>query len=140
MFLNRKLKVLLACCLALCLMVSVGLTSCGGAKEEAGENTAVEETEPETETEQEEATDDDMSDFEGSVPKYDEEGSLTEDEALEAALKDAGLSKDEIQSPNVELDADDEPRYYVQFLKGETEYDYTINAKTGEVIDKDVVD
>ena len=56
------------------------------------------------------------------------------DKALEAALSDAGLTKDDVTKTEVELDFDDGKYLYdVEFTYGQTEYEYKINATDGSV-------
>ena len=66
---------------------------------------------------------------------------IGEDAALEIALKDAGLSESKVKRIRCELDYDDDDgryEYEVEFRKGTTEYDYTIDAFSGEILEKDV--
>ena len=58
--------------------------------------------------------------------------------ALSAALKAAGLTKDQVKNIEVKLDNDDGVMVYeVEFDRGYDEYDYDINAKTGAVVSYD---
>ncbi len=140
MYKNRKLMMLLASALILCLLISAGLTSCGGADEDDAPETEIEETEQEDEAD--DAADDaedvlDDIDLD-EVPTYDESDMISEDEALKAAVTDAGLDENAAEEPIIELDAGDEPTYYVNFVSGDKEYDYTIDAINGEVLSKEV--
>ena len=59
---------------------------------------------------------------------------IGEDEALAAALKHAGLASGDVQVLKNKLDWDDGVQEYeVEFYSGNTEYDYTVNAQTGEI-------
>ena len=63
---------------------------------------------------------------------------ITANEATEAALKHAGLDKSQVRDIDVDLDRDNGKLIYeVDFNSGNTEYDYDINAETGEVISAD---
>ena len=65
---------------------------------------------------------------------------ITSDEAISKALEDAGLKKDEVKFLRSELDRDDGIlKYEVEFTKDGIEYEYDINADTGEIlwVDKD---
>lgn len=63
---------------------------------------------------------------------------LTEDEALEIALKDAGLTADQVTRLRVRLDYDDgQPEYEVEFYHDGWEYDYEIHAETGKIRSRD---
>lgn len=109
--------------LAVCLVAAIGMTGCGSQSEEAvpEETTAVEETTTVAQTE-------------APASQGDEIG---EEAALEIALKDAGLTKDEVDYSNSHLDYDDgRTEYEVEFRQGNTEYDYTIEAYTGEILER----
>ena len=57
------------------------------------------------------------------------------DAALSAALKAAGLSKDQVKNIEIELDYEHGVMVYeVEFDRGFDEYSYDIDAKTGEVV------
>ncbi len=63
---------------------------------------------------------------------------ITEDAAKAIALKDAGLSGDKVSSMRIKLETDDGiQEYEVDFYSGNKEYEYTINASTGDIISKD---
>lgn len=65
---------------------------------------------------------------------------ITEDEAKEIALSHAGLTTEEITFIQCELDIDDGTQYYdVEFYtQDQKDYDYEIDAYTGEIIEWDV--
>ena len=64
---------------------------------------------------------------------------ITRDEAISIALKDAGLTKDQVRDLEAELDTDDgTPHYDVDFEKDKGYYDYEIHAETGKILKKDV--
>ena len=59
---------------------------------------------------------------------------IGEDAALAAALKHAGLASNDVQVLKNKLDWDDGVQEYeIEFYSGNTEYDYTVNAQTGEI-------
>ncbi|MBR4973445.1 MAG: PepSY domain-containing protein [Clostridia bacterium] len=63
---------------------------------------------------------------------------LTADEALDIALKDAGVGKNEIRELENNLDRENGILVYdIEFKSGNTEYSYDINAQTGEIIDRE---
>ena len=63
---------------------------------------------------------------------------LTKDQAIVFALKDAGLSRNDVTIKEVELDRDDGRLLYeIEFYSKNKEYDYDIDAYTGEVLKKD---
>ncbi|MBQ4128995.1 MAG: PepSY domain-containing protein [Ruminococcus sp.] len=68
---------------------------------------------------------------------------IGEKKAKSIALKHAGLKESEVSGLYVELDYDDGVlRYEVDFRQGQIEYDYDIDAKTGDILsyDKDYDD
>lgn len=65
---------------------------------------------------------------------------ITQEEARDIALKDAGFTADAVTDLRIELDEDDGVVYYeVDFRKDNYEYDYEIDAATGKIVgfDKD---
>lgn len=65
---------------------------------------------------------------------------LSYDEAKAAALKHAGFNNEDVKFLRCELDRDDGVlKYEVEFTKDGVEYEYDINANTGEIlwVDKD---
>lgn len=68
---------------------------------------------------------------------------ISEDKAKSIALDHAGFKESDVQFLRVEYDFDDGvEKYEVDFKQGKYEYDYDINAKTGEILsyDKDIDD
>ncbi len=60
---------------------------------------------------------------------------ITRAKAKEIALKHAGLSESDISDLEIELEKDtDVLRYEITFDTKSTEYDYHINANTGDII------
>ncbi len=58
--------------------------------------------------------------------------------AIKAALKHAGVYRSDARELECELDTDEgTPHYEVEFKSGNKEYDYEVNAKTGEIIKAD---
>lgn len=63
---------------------------------------------------------------------------LTADEALDIALKQAGVTKDSIRNLENTLDRENGVLVYeIDFKSGNIEYSYDINAETGEVVERD---
>lgn len=61
------------------------------------------------------------------------------DRAKEIALTHAGLSESDVQSAKTTLEYDDgKAEYEIEFYFGRTEYDYTIDAVTGNIMEYDV--
>ncbi len=66
------------------------------------------------------------------------ESIITASKAKSIALSDAGLKASEVSFIKVERDSDDGITVYeVEFVKGNVEYEYEINAKTGKIISRD---
>ncbi len=60
---------------------------------------------------------------------------ITTTEAKKAALKHAGLSDSQVRDVEIDLDRENGKLVYeIDFKSGDFEYDYTIDADTGEVI------
>ena len=78
----------------------------------------------------------------GVTPAFAEstlEDQVTFKDAVEIALKDAGLQKDSVTfNKKMRTYEDGMPVYEIQFLvPGETKYEYVIDDKTGEIREKD---
>ncbi|MDO5062140.1 MAG: PepSY domain-containing protein [Peptostreptococcaceae bacterium] len=70
-------------------------------------------------------------------------GFIGEAKAKQIALKNAGLKESEVSFVRIGLGFDDgRYEYDVEFYKGNVEYDYEIDAKTGKIVefDKDIED
>ncbi|MCI7098397.1 MAG: PepSY domain-containing protein [Lachnospiraceae bacterium] len=64
---------------------------------------------------------------------------ISEDEAKEIVLKDAGVSEKDISGIRIKLEKDDGIwQYEVDFYAGDKEYDYNIDADTGKILSKDM--
>lgn len=64
---------------------------------------------------------------------------ITEDQAVEIALQHAGCTRASVTSLQAELDEEHgRPVYEVAFHNDRTEYDYEIDAQTGDVLSYDV--
>ena len=130
---RNKLFMVLAAGLILCLTVSVCLTGCSSSKEEPAQEPAAEEPAAEQPAAEEPAAE------EPAATTDDQKKEIGEDKALEIAIKDAGVKKAELSNILVHLDVDDgRTEYDVEFHKGTTEYEYNIDAYTGEILEKDI--
>ena len=68
----------------------------------------------------------------------EEKTDISEKEAMEIAIADAEVDQDEIERLRVQLDYDDGMLIYdVEFYIGNKEYDYEINAYTGDILERD---
>lgn len=60
---------------------------------------------------------------------------ITEDEAIESAYNHSGVNRDEVTFAQSKLEYDNGvAEYEVEFYIGDTEYDYELDAQTGDVI------
>lgn len=67
-------------------------------------------------------------------PPVQEPAQLTAEEAKAIALSHAGFSADQVTWLRSEYEIDDGiPEFEVEFHSGDTEYDYTIHAESGEI-------
>lgn len=61
---------------------------------------------------------------------------ISESKAKAIALKHAGLKEADVKFTKFNEDMDDGVwQYEIEFVSGETEYDYEINMETGEILD-----
>ena len=64
-------------------------------------------------------------------------GAVTLEEAVDIALKDAGFTAADVNFTKKAQDTDDGvQKYEIEFTNGGYEYDYDINAATGQIIEK----
>lgn len=82
---------------------------------------------------------------EGTAASVSEAGSsadqnlIPEEEAKSIALKDAGLTEGQISDIRIRLEKDDGiQQYEVEFYAGDKEYDYEIDAASGNILSKDM--
>lgn len=74
----------------------------------------------------------------GPLHMTQKQGYIGEDEAKNVALKDAGVKEKETTYLTVHLDTDDGMEVYeVEFMVGNKEFDYDIDAYTGQIVSKD---
>ena len=74
----------------------------------------------------------------GDEKSMDLMAGITAKHAKETALRHAGLDESQVSDVDVDLDRENGKLIYeVDFISGNTEYDYDINAETGEVISAD---
>ena len=63
---------------------------------------------------------------------------LTEAQAVAIALEHAGLTEEQVAYLNVHLDRDDGRWVYeIEFREGRTEYEYSVRASDGKIVDYD---
>ena len=134
---SGKARSLLAVLLALimCLFTAMILTGCSGS--ELSNETA--EVVDEAEDAAEDFADATESSAEDVVAGAKESEEIGEDKALEIALEDAGLKESEVKVIKTKLDNDDgRAEYEIKFRKDRIEYEYSIDAYSGGIIEKDV--
>lgn len=76
-------------------------------------------------------------DFEGTLPTGREEAAagITAERAKEIALRHAGLAESDVRRLKVETDRDHGvTKYEIEFQNGRMEYEYEINAETGDIL------
>lgn len=126
--------------LALTLILSLLFTACGRAMNDI---TSDAESIGDSVISGAESAADRVTDDTESAVKKDEKSmnfmaGITANDAKDAALSHAGLEESQVSDIDVDLDRDNGKLIYeVDFNSGNTEYDYDINAETGEVISAD---
>lgn len=126
--------------LALALIFSLLFTACGRAMNDI---TSDAESIGDSVISGAENAADRVTDDTESAVKKDEKSmnfmaGITANDAKDAALSHAGLEESQVSDIDVDLDRDNGKLIYeVDFNSGNTEYDYDINAETGEVISAD---
>ena len=126
--------------LALALIFSLLFTACGRAMNDITSD--AESIGDSVISGAENAADRVTDDTESAVKKDEKSMNLmagiTANDAKDAALSHAGLEESQVSDIDVDLDRDNGKLIYeVDFNSGNTEYDYDINAETGEVISAD---
>lgn len=127
--------------ISLTLVFALSLTACGRAMNDATSD--MESIGDSVVSGAESVTDKVTSDAESAVKSGDNNSmnlmaGITANDAKEAALKHAGLDEAQVSDVDIDLDRDNGKLIYeVDFNSGDTEYDYDIDAETGEVISAD---
>lgn len=63
---------------------------------------------------------------------------ISEAKAKEIAFKDAGVKESDVKNSTIELDTDDGVKVYeIEFYTADKEYDYQIDAVSGDILSKD---
>ena len=113
------------------LMSVFAMTGCSFDQESAAaaEDTAVTE---------EMASEEPLIDASEALGDNQNEDVISEDMAKTIALEDAGFSESDVEYLNVVLDRDDgRTEYEIDFQKGELEYEYTLDAATGDILESE---
>ena len=114
-------------------MLIFAFTGCGSSQEEAVEEApaAAEEV-----TEEVPATEAEPAVEPAAEPAATDDIGI--DKATEIALADAGLAASDVQFTKQSAEIDDGVNIYeVEFVSGNTEYEYDIDAKTGNILSRD---
>jgi len=121
---TKKIAAIVSVCAVVALLALVG---CGSSQPAKSTNTS--SNTQATTTQQAPA----QNNAQSSSSNY-----IGEEKAKEIALSHAGLSASAVSELKAELDTDDGRIHYdVEFKQGNTEYDYDIDASTGEIIKYD---
>ena len=123
-------------------LLTFTLAGCGGGNSEAPQE---ESQEPAQQEEQQEPAQQEESQApaqEQADPAQNQnsgqEDIISEKKAIEIALEDAGFSESDVQHLHAHLDYDDgRQEYEVHFIHGERQYEYTINAVNGDILEFD---
>ena len=132
--------------LALSLILVISLSACGSNMDNNSDN-YVSSNDSETPLESElmpsqnnnSANDSETPNSSGNNNQgLNETAKITKEEAKKIALKDAGITENEIRDFEIELDRDNGIlKYEISFEKGNDDYDYDIDANTGKIINKE---
>lgn len=132
--------------LALSLILILSLSACGSNMDNNSDN-YVSSNDSETPLESElmpsqnnnSANDSETPNSSGNNNQgLNETAKITKEEAKKIALKDAGVTENEIRDFEIELDRDNGIlKYEISFEKGNDDYDYDIDANTGKIINKE---
>ena len=132
--------------LALSLILILSLSACGSNMDNNSDN-YVSSNDSETPLESElmpsqnnnSANDSETPNSSGNNNQgLNETAKITKEEAKKIALKDAGITENEIRDFEIELDRDNGIlKYEISFEKGNDDYDYDIDANTGKIINKE---
>ena len=119
--------------LALCLIFVISLTACGRTMNDVASDT--ESMGDSIVSGTESVVENAKNALEGNDDTMNLMAGITAADARDAALAHAGLTESQVSDIDVDLDRDNGKLIYeVDFNSGNTEYDYDINAETGEVI------
>lgn len=137
------MKILIS--LTLTLLLCLSLTACGEDKTDNGNNTAgdmisngMSAVESGVDSVISGADSAMQSAKDGASNSMSLTAKITAEEAKQAALRHAGLSADRVSDVDIDLDRDNGRLIYeIDFNSDGVEYDYDINAETGDVISAD---
>ena len=141
---------------AVMLAAAAMFTGCSGGKQQettqaaaaqettAAETTAAETTAAETKAEETKAAETAAAEAETTAPakaaiQVPAGGTITDRQALEIALQHAGVQESSISRQEIKMDYEHGKQVFeVGFHVGRTEYDYDIDAASGEILEFEV--
>lgn len=113
-------------------------TKQAGSDESATTAAATAQSEEVTEATEAVATTQAEAVTEAATNAEEKAGEITEEEALAIALKDAGVEEKDISLLEINKEFDDGvEKYDIDFHVGNTEYNYDIDLKSGEILEKE---
>ena len=118
--------------------IALLLAGCGAKSEETPIPDDSEVQSEEAVSEKAESASSGVASVSEAEPSVDE-SLISENEAKSIALKDAGITEGQTSGIRVKLERDDGVQQYeVEFYAGDKEYDYEIDAVTGNILNKDM--
>ena len=118
--------------------IALLLAGCGAKSEETPIPDDSEVQSEEAVSEKAESASSGVASVSEAEPSVDE-SLISENEAKSIALKDAGITEDQTSGIRVKLERDDGVHQYEgEFYAGDKEYDYEIDAVTGNILNKDM--
>lgn len=123
--------------LLVAVLMMFAFAGCGGNQEEApAPEEATEAVEEQVEDQVEEAVEEQTEKAAEQAEEVQED--IGVEMAKEIALSDAGFAAGDVEFTKAQQDIDDGLKIYeVEFVQGETKYEYDIDAQTGEIVDRD---
>ena len=118
----KKIKKIAVILLALIMVFAVAACGNDSSDETAQDQQTQEQTQDQNQTDQ----------------QQNDDGLISKGKAKRIAANDAGFKKADVEFKKCKLDLDDGiQEYEVEFVQGETEYEYSIDAATGDILEKD---
>ena len=75
----------------------------------------------------------------GCTAAFADQNSVTREEAIQIALERVGLKEEAVTFTKIELDRDDGRQIWeIEFVSAGVEYEFDIDAQTGNVFDTDI--
>ena len=122
------------------MIFTLALAGCQTQPKAAGDTTQVQQQDAENNSQNNNQADSQMQAKSpaGTQTQTAAEGEITESKAKEIALSDAGVAESDILNIRIEKDYDDGKSVYdIDFYIQNKEYDYEIDAVSGEILSRD---